>query len=178
MKNLFFKKTTLIILSIFLFASCSSDDSTSEEDTPDFAMTFKLNGELYELNNPFGTNEFSNTNIFTYYPIEDFVLLQSRNGFVGNIEIDLWLKRDQIIEGANYQVSNNTDGEGTSTHIDLIDNSNNYFEDTMSGEVTITTVNTTNKIVKGTFNFIAMDMDDPNNSTMNVTEGTFNYVYE
>ena len=64
MKNLYLKKIALIILSTVFLSSCSSDDSPQEEDTPDFAMTFKLNGELYELNNPFGTNEFSNTNIF------------------------------------------------------------------------------------------------------------------
>lgn len=174
------KKATLFILVLSLFVSCSSDDDDggSGTPTPEFAMTFKIDGELFELNNPFGTNEYSQTNIFSAYPLEDFVLLQSRNGLFGLVEVDLWLKRDQIIAGTTYQVNMNTDESGNDTHIDLIDNRNNFFEGTTSGEVSITSVNTNTKVVKGTFNFIAQDSSVPDNTIMNVTEGTFNYIYE
>ncbi|WP_111685530.1 hypothetical protein [Winogradskyella tangerina] len=178
MKLTYLKKPLLLIFGFLLVLSCSSDDSDPPQNTPDFAMTFRLNGEYYEVNNPFGDNKFSNTNIFTSYPIEDFVLLQGRNGLLGAIEIDLWLKRDQIIAGTTYQVDNDTDGAGDTTHIDLIDNSNNFFESTVSGEVNVLTVDTENKIVTGTFEFVAQDFSDPANTTINVTEGTFNYIYE
>ena len=60
--------------------SCSSNNDNIESETLDFAMTAMINGELFEANNPFGDNKFSETNIFGRYPIEDFVLLQARMG--------------------------------------------------------------------------------------------------
>lgn len=171
------KKATLLIIVLSLFVSCSSDDDgDSGMDTPEFAMTFKINGELFEINNPFGTNEYSQTNIFSDYPIEDYVLLQGRNSLFGLVEVDLWFERDEIIEGATFQVGEASDGNAT--HIDLIDNRNDFFEGTTSGQVEILTLDTTNKIITGTFEFIAQDSSDPDNTIMNVTEGTFNYIYE
>ncbi|MAX69477.1 MAG: hypothetical protein CMC76_00010 [Flavobacteriaceae bacterium] len=178
MKKIILKKITLLLLGIFFFSSCSSDSDNDEPEnqTPEYAMTFKLNGELFEINNPYGTNEFSPTNVFSAYPIEDYVLLQARNGLFGLVEIDLWLERDLIMEDAVFQVGEESDE--SATHINLIDNRNNFFESTTSGEVSILTVDTTNKIVTGTFEFTTQDLYSPGDTTINVTEGTFNFVYE
>ncbi len=167
-----------LALSLTLF-SCSSDSSSSED--PAFAMTAKINGVTFEANNPFGTNEYSTTNIWSYYPIEDYVMLQGRaGGAFGNPEINLWLKRSQIAVGT-YILAPETFGTPTSHYIDLIDNSNSESETTKSGTIIITEVNTATKIVKGTFQFKSTDgdQDDPASIVnMDVTNGTFRYKYE
>lgn len=143
--------------------------------TSPFAMTFKINGMQYNLNNPFGNNESSTTNIFSAYPFSDYILLQSRNGLLGNIEIDLWLKRTDLVAGTTFQV--NQDTMETTTHIDLIDNNNTTDETTVSGSITIDFVDPVNKIVRGTFEFNCAEYQTPTTINQNVTEGTFEYVY-
>ncbi|WAC02874.1 hypothetical protein N7U66_04380 [Lacinutrix neustonica] len=128
--------------------------------TSPFAMTFKINGMQYNLNNPFGNNESSTTNIFSAYPFSEYILLQSRNGLLGNIEIDLWIKRTDLIAGTTFQV--NQDTMETTTHIDLIDNNNTMDETTVSGSITIDFVDPVNKIVRGTFEFNCAEYRDTN----------------
>ncbi len=179
------QKITILAMALSMtFIGCSSDgDSDSNNNnpsTPDFAMTAKLNGTVFEANNPFNNNEFSNTNIFSYYPIEDFVLLQGRQGGIwGNPEINLWLKRADIAVGT-YTVSQETFDTPTSHFIDLIDNSNDISEHTKEGTIVITEVNASAKIVKGTFTFkTVQELDNPAAPVdINVTEGTFHYKYE
>lgn len=174
------KKISLLFLALSLsLASCSSDGGSST--TSGYAMTAKINGVTFQANNPFGTNEFSTTNIWSYYPIEDYVMLQGRAGGVfGNPEINLWLKRSQIAVGT-YTLAPETFDTPPSHYIDLIDNSNSESETTKGGTIVITEVNTSTKIVKGTFQFTSTDGDqnDPSSIVnMNVTNGTFQYKYE
>jgi hypothetical protein len=171
-------KTLLLVLPFVLF-SCSSDDSPNEESIPEFAMTASINGSDFKANTPFGNNMFSNTNIFSYFPIEEYVLLQGRAGGVfGNPEINLWLKRSQIVVGT-YTVSEDMFNPTTHT-IDLIDNSNDESESTVDGTVVITNVNTSTKIVKGTFQFTTSDNSGLENPVINytITNGKFRYQYE
>ncbi len=168
-----------IAISSLLF-SCSSDDGPSESSNPTFAMTAKLNGTVFEANNPFGNNEFSGTNLWSYYPEEDFIMLQGRQGGVwGNPEINLWLKKTDMVPGT-YTIGQETFDTPPSHFIDLIDNSNDFSEHTKSGTIVITEVNNTTKIVKGTFQFSTVaDLDDPAAPVDIVaTEGTFRYKFE
>jgi hypothetical protein len=180
------KISTLIVALSFSLLSCSSDDGNSETDNPEnpniptFAMTASIGGTVFQANNPFGNNQFSTTNIFNYYPIADFVLLQGRAGGVaGAKEINLWLKRSDIAVGT-YAIGSENFDTPPSHFIDLIDNTNEISEYTKEGIVTITEVNTTTKIVKGTFEFKTVDqINDPQASVdFHVTEGKFRYVYE
>ncbi len=160
--------------------SCSSDDNSESSSNSQFAMTAKINGTTFEANNPFGTNLYSSTNIWSYFPIEDFVLLQGRQGGpFGNPEINIWLKRTDIALGT-YAFGSETFNTPPSHFIDLIDNSNEEMEITIGGTITITEVNTSSKIVKGTFQFTTSD--DTENPVpvvnMTVTDGTFRYKYE
>lgn len=175
------KKISILLLTLSLvFSSCSSSDDNGGGDSS-FAMTARINGEVFEANNPFGTNEFSETNIWSYYPIEDYVMLQGRaGGAFGMPEINLWLKRSQMVVGT-YTLAPETFDTPPSHYIDLIDNRTVETEKTKSGTIVITEVNTSTKIVKGTFQFTATDgdQDDPA-SVVNatVTNGTFRYKYE
>ena len=154
--------------------------SFSIANSSGFAMTAKINGLQFQANNPFGTNEFSSTNIWSYYPLADFVMLQGRQGgLLGNPEINIWLKRTDIVVGS-YNFGAETFTTTPSHFIDLIDNSTADNQYTESGTITITEVNSTTKTVKGTFEFSTVN--EPNGSPTAVvnnvvTEGTFNYIY-
>ncbi|HNP31781.1 MAG TPA: DUF6252 family protein [Flavobacterium sp.] len=173
------KKISLLFLALSLsLASCSSGGSDSSESG--WAMTAKINGATFQANNPFGTNEFSTTNIWSYYPIEDYVMLQGRaGGTFGNPEINIWLKRSNIAVGT-YTFGPETFDTPPSHFIDLIDLATDDSESTKNGTIVITSVNTSTKIVKGTFQFTAVvDPSDPSSPVVyTVTDGTFNYKYE
>ena len=172
------KITQLLLILPFILFSCSSDDNNSEDTKSEFAMTATIDGKSFNANNPFGNNLFSTTNIWSYYPIEDFVMLQGRQGgILGNPEINIWLKRTKIALGT-YAFT--TDENNPTSHaVDLTDTSDDLFEYTKEGTITITEVNTTTKIVKGTFKFTTSstftNQIDTNNT---ITNGTFNYQYE
>lgn len=179
------KKLKILLLALpFMLFSCSSDDSstTNDDDEPivsQFAMTSEINGVEFKANSPLGTNKYSTTNIFTFFPQEEYILLQGRQGgSFGNPEINLWLKKSQMIVGT-YTVSENMFQPTTHT-IDLIDNSNSEDEYTASGTVTITEINTTTKIIKGTFEFTTSDNINQPNPVINytITNGKFRYQYE
>ena len=168
----------IIPLFSLLIISCSSDDNDSSSSS--YAMTAKINGATFEGNSAQGNNMFSSYNVLGAFPVEDFVLLQGRQGGAfGNPEIDIWLKRTDIAIGTyNFNYYNNAT---TSSHyIDLIDNSNSEYEETISGSITITEVNTSSKTVKGTFEFTTSDDPQATSPIVNfeVTNGTFNYKYE
>lgn len=175
------KKVALLLLVLpLLFSSCSSDDSSPQDPTPQFAMTAKINGNLFQANNPFGGNAYSTTNIWSYFPIADFVMLQGRKGGVfGNPEINIWLKRSDIAVGT-YTIGQETFSTPPSHFIDLIDNSTAESQYTLGGTITITAVDASTKIVKGTFSFTTADSANDPNATVNntVTNGTFRYRYE
>jgi len=174
------KITLLAAFAAFTLFSCSSSDGENNQENPEFAMTAKINGNVFEANNPLGTNLFSDTTVFSYFPPEDYILLQGRmGGPFGNPEIELWLKKSDIVVGT-YPIGPYTFSTPPSHFIDLIDLSNAEYEDTRSGTVTITDVNTSTKIVTGTFEFNTVDdLQDPNAPiNFHITEGTFRYQYE
>lgn len=177
------KKFKLFLLVLpFVIMSCSSDDSS--DPTPDnggsnFAMTASINGVAFQANNPFGTNMYSSTNIYDYFPKADYIMLQARSGGIwGNPEINLWLKKTDIVVGT-YPVGVVANNPNPTHYIDLIDNSVNTLEDTVDGVVKITEVNPSTKIVKGTFSFRTSEYADEANPVINytVSNGTFRYQY-
>lgn len=172
-----------ISILFFVFSltmlSCSSSDDSNSSNSSQFAMTAKINGVTFEANNPFGTNMFSSTNIWSYYPLEDFVMLQGRQGGAFGVpEIEIWLKRTDIAVGT-YTLGAETFDTPPSHYIDLIDLVTDEAEYTKNGTIIITNVNTSTKIVKGTFQFTTVaDPNDPNAPVnYTVTDGTFNFQY-
>lgn len=172
----------VLMLSLTLFSCSSSEDSpiVNNPVNTGYAMTSKISGVTFQANNPYGNNEFSSTNIFSYYPIEDFVMLQGRQGgTIGNPEINIWLKRSDIVVGT-YTIGQETFDTPPSHFIDLIDNANDVSELTNEGVIEITEVNSATKIVKGTFHFTTVEeLDNPSAPIgYNVTEGKFTYKFE
>lgn len=182
------KNYTYLFFFLFLvlstLTSCSSSDSIDQEEDSKFPMTAKVNGELFQMTNPFGTNE-ATSSIYGYYPNSQYIQLQGRPKLDLNalsIEVIMWINRDDLKIGT-YPVSSDT--EDVATHIDLIDLRNDdtgvgvIYESTISGAIKITFVDEINKIVKGTFEFNAIDDTGNSSPPVNsiVTEGTFNYKY-
>jgi len=158
------------------------DENEEENSFPSaFGMRFVRNGVQISLNNPVsGINNASTTNIFSAYPIEDYVLFQGRNGLLGNLEIDIWILREHLVSDTTYEVSSETDL--MSTHIDMIDNSNDISENTVSGFIGITDVDDSDPsgltVIRGTFEFNTSNTTTPDVIDFMVTEGEFEYILE
>ena len=168
------KKLFLLLFCISM-VSCSSDDNETNEPSNSYPMTFKMNGELYEVYSPLGDNMASGTTIWNTYPEDEYILIQGRNGIFGGIEIGIWIRREHLISGTTYEVSRDT--EDQTTHIDLINNTNEIGEYTNSGSITIESVDEINKRVIGTFHFTTTDYQSED-VDYTITDGTFDYFYE
>ncbi len=178
----FITKLFTLFIVLILFSACSTDS----DEQSDYAMTFKINGELFEVNNPFGTNEATGT-IFTYYPEDEFIHLSGRTPYTSTesvwLNISIWIDRNDLVVGT-YEVGIDT-YNNEDTHIDLINNTNDltgtgtFPEHTISGNITITAVNPTEKTIEGTFEFNTYHELDPTGTPdFVVTEGKFDYVYD
>ena len=127
--------------------SCSSDSSSSGSQ---WAMTAKINGTLWQMNNPFNTNHDSQS-IFTYYDSADYIRLAGRNGGTfGLDEINLMIKRTDLAVGT-IPIGLET-FDGAHSQLDVNFNSFTNIQDVAEGTITITELNTTAKTIKGTYN--------------------------
>lgn len=174
-----FKFFCALFIATIMLNSCSNNDSSETPPvTPNtYAMTAKINGVLCEMNNVFGSNA-STTTIWDYYPSTEFIRLQGTFGGFGEKEIDIWIKRTDLVVGT-HTIGIETYNPAK-THVDLIDNTNSESESTYTGSISITAVNTTSKTVTGTFNFNSANNPGVTSPVANftVTEGTFNYRYD
>lgn len=178
----FFLLSSVVFLSLF---SCSPSDPDNETDPEtdtdsEFAMTAKINGEVFQANNPYGTNEFSSSTIWNYYPTEEFILLQGRQGvgFIGR-EINLWLKVSDIAVGS-YEIGKETFDVKPSHYVSYINATSFEGEYTNEGKIVITNVNTNTKVVEGTFEFTTIPEVFESTAPVNnrITDGKFRYTYE
>lgn len=178
---------TLLLFFILALNSCSSDNNSDE--TPDnptvptskFAMTAKVDGKLWEMNNPFNSNAATKP-LFTYYPETEYIQLQGRNGGTfGMDEIRLLIKRSDLKVGT-YPITLATN-DASKTEIEMSFNSKANIQYPIEGTLSVTSIDLNTKTVAGTFSFnCAEDYSKPistsNPVTTKVTEGTFNYKYD
>lgn len=173
----------LIPAALLCLFSCSPSDSSEEkeEPAPEFAMTAEINGELFQANTPFGDNEFSDYNIWDWYPSEEYILLQARKGneWATLTEINIWLRKSDIAVGT-YEIGKETFEEKPSHYIGFVYPSSEDPTGTKAGTIVITNVNTSAKTVKGTFEFttVAALYDDSASPNYTITNGKFYYTYE
>lgn len=173
------------ILFLFLLLalnSCSSDNSENPEDpeTPSakYAMTAKVDGKLWQMQNPFGS-DYASKPIFTYYPETEYIQLQGRINFFD--EIRLHIKRSDLKIGT-YPITKVT-FDASKTQIEMSYNSKTNIQYPVEGTLSVTAVNLNAKTVSGTFSFNCVEDDskpisDTNPVTTKVTEGTFSYRYD
>jgi hypothetical protein len=175
-------KTPKILFLFLLLAlnSCSSDsDSPNDEpETSKFAMTAKVDGTLWEMNNPFGS-DYDSEPIFTYYPEEEYIQLQGRIDFFN--EIRLHIKRSDLKIGT-YPITKVT-MDASKTQIEMSFNSKEKSQYPVEGSLFVTAVDLNAKTVAGTFSFNCVEDDSEpisvsNPITTRVTEGTFKYRYD
>ncbi len=176
------KLTCLSLLAVAL-NSCSDDDSSStggdNTNDPQYAMTVTINGTPYNMTAPLGGNNASQGG-FSDYPDETHIHLQGWpiNLGIGAMEISLYIDRNNLQPGT-YPVESESNPDAT-FDADLIDNTNDEYESTVSGTITITEVDTNAKKIKGTFQFKTSDDPWVASPVINytLTEGTFNYDYD
>ncbi|WP_166921900.1 DUF6252 family protein [Flavobacterium poyangense] len=182
-------KTTkvLFLFLVLILNSCSSDNSnilenteTSENTKPTskYAMTAKIDGTLWQMNNAFNSN-FATKPLFTYYPATEYIQLGGRNNMIN--EIRLMIKRSDLKVGT-YPITRST-FDASKTQIDMSIHSKENLQYPVEGTLSITSVDLTTKTVAGTFSFNCVeDFSEPisatNPITTKVTEGTFNYRYD
>jgi hypothetical protein len=177
----------LLLLLIIVFNSCSSDNSSEDNPkdpavpTSKFAMTAKVDGKLWEMNNPFNSNAATKP-LFTYYPETEYIQLQGRNGGTFGIdEISLLIKRSDLKVGS-YPITLSTN-DASKTEIGMAFNSKANIQYPIEGTLSVTSIDLKAKVVAGTFSFNCVeDYSKPisasNPVTTKVTEGTFNYKYD
>lgn len=174
-------KKILLIFILLVLNSCSSDDSSDNSvPTSKFAMTAKVDGVLWEMQNPFNSN-FATDPLFDYYPEADFIQLQGRNGGTfGMDEIRLLIKRSDLKIGT-YPITKVT-FDASKTQIEMSFNSKTNTQYPVEGSLSITSVDLNAKTVAGTFSFNCAEELEPisasNPITTRVTGGTFNYKYD
>lgn len=178
---------TLLLFFILALNSCSSDNNSDE--TPDnptvptskFAMTAKVDGKLWEMNNPFNSNAATKP-LFTYYPETEYIQLQGRNGGIfGMDEIRLLIKRSDLKVGT-YPITLATN-DASKTEIEMSFNSKANIQYPIEGTLSVTSIDLNTKTVAGTFSFNCVEdyskpISTSNPVTTKVTEGTFNYKYD
>lgn len=171
----------LFIFLVLVLNSCSSDNSENPEDptvpTSKFAMTAKIDGTLWEMNNPFNSN-FATKPLYTYYPTAEYIQLQGRKGVD---EIILYIKRSDLKIGT-YPITPET-YDASKTQIQFIFNTKPKNQYVAKGTLSITSIDLNTKIIAGTFSFNCVeDYSKPigadNPVTTQVTDGTFNYKYD
>lgn len=180
-------KTTLKALLLFFILvlnSCSSDNNSDETPesptvpTSKFAMTAKVDGTLWEVNNPFNSN-FATKPLFDYYPATEYIQLVGRKGLE---EIRLLIKRSDLKVGT-YTITKST-FDATKTQIEVsMALSKDDIQEVIEGTIAITSIDLNAKTLAGTFSFTCVEDDskpvsESNPITTKVTDGTFNYKYD
>ena len=142
-------------------------------------MTAKVDGTLWEMQNPFGS-DYATTFMSDYYPETEYIMLQGRNSnFID--EIRLYIKRSDLKVGT-YPITKNT-FDASKTQVEISFNTKGKSQYPVSGSLSVTAIDLSAKKVTGTFSFDCVDDDDEpisasNPVTTKVTEGTFNYRYD
>ena len=142
-------------------------------------MTAKVDGTLWEMNNPYGSDYATGT-LFEMYPEEEYILLAGRINFMD--EIRLYIKRSDLKVGT-YPITKNT-FDASKTQIEISFNTKSEGSQyPIDGSLSIISVDLNAKRVKGTFSFNCVKDDSKPISISNpistrVTDGTFNYRYD
>ncbi|RZJ51923.1 MAG: hypothetical protein EOO44_13390 [Flavobacterium sp.] len=179
-------KTPKILFLFLLLAlnSCSSDkDDSNDSDNSDtkFAMTAKVDGKLWEMQNPYGS-DYATKTLFDMYPEDLYILLQGRSSASFGDEIRLFIKRSDLKIGT-YPITPMT-MDASKTQVEISYNSNKAKSQyPINGSLSITAIDLNAKKVSGTFSFNCVEDDelpisDSNPVTTKVTEGTFSYRYD
>ncbi|WP_264553625.1 DUF6252 family protein [Flavobacterium sp. N2038] len=172
----------LFLFLILALSSCSSnDDNTTEkpDSTSKFAMTAKIDGTLWEMNNPFAS-DYTTKPLFDYYPQKEYIQLQGRKTLID--EIRILIKRSDLKVGTYPITVASFDASKTQVEISYNSKGTN-IQYPVEGNVIITAVDTNAKTVKGTFSFNCVEdyskpVSTSNPITTKVTDGTFSYRYD
>ena len=151
------KLTTILLISFtvscIIVTGCKKDEVTVNGHK--ITMTAKLDGHDWSTSEVYANNNSNYLNIVGSNPLK------------GTITFTL----DGFSE-STFELGNNIHTFGTYTNKDQI----TYFTNPYgSGQVTITSIDTDNKIITGTFNFIAKSISG---NSITATDGSFTSQYD
>lgn len=152
------KKLSYIIFALFslILVACSSDDSSSNNNnsTDELYLKFTVNGQNYDFEPE------------TLNSLQKLIMGQKETSSIIT-RLSLWMPSTPTIGSHNI-----TDDTPSDANITTLHNAEFYVGDdtytATSGTIVITELNS--DIVKGTFNFVAEDI---NGVTVSVTNGSF-----
>lgn len=159
------KKKTLFLLPI---ASLLIAGSCNKEHLPEYYFKCKVDGQEYVPDNC--------ANCMTRTILGDTLLILGANRYVESIGIDVLeypLKEKSYILKEKRNISG-----GTADYDNTIGNPPDIFrtDSLRTGQLTITTLDKTNKIIAGTFSYEAYNAVQ--NKSVKVTEGKFRLQYK
>ena len=151
----------LLLATIFMVASCKK---TTDPSPDDFYFRCKINGQLYIPN--------SCANCLTCTVYKDTILLLGANQ--GYKVLTIGINDNLNIRVTTYILNEIIGRQGTYKNSTLTND--RYFTDAKhTGQLQITTLDKTNKILQGTFYFKAFN--SYSNDSISVTDGDFRLHY-
>jgi hypothetical protein len=162
--NLFMKKLLFILPALFftlIFATCKKNP-TPDNNYPYFQC--KINGKTYIPNNC--------ANCLTCTIYQDTIFLLGANA--GFEALTIGINDNTEIKATSYILNEIIGRQGTYKNSTLT-NDRYFTDETHTGQLTITTLDKTNKTISGTFYFKAYNAY--RNDSVSVTDGKFQLNY-
>ncbi|MFC5285338.1 DUF6252 family protein [Pedobacter alpinus] len=170
------KKIILASIILLFTISCKKDDLPKATQTGSNNIAAKINGKVWQRKGCFGCIG-GGSGISINYDDQTFFGISAQNR-------DLKYTVTLIIENLKSKttctlgngIGNNKATNYAKVSSDFTNYINYYTTEGLIGKVTITKLDTTNKIVAGTFEFIAENENDPND-VITLTDGWFDVKY-
>ncbi len=153
---------SILTAVVFFAASCN------KEHLPEYYFKCKVNGQEYVPDNC--------ANCLTKDMYGDTIMILGASK--GNANIGLGIMKHNIKEGIYNLLTNITENNGTGSYDDIIGSPSNIFrtDSLRTGQLNITMLDKTNKIIVGTFYFTAFN--PVQNKTVTISEGKFRLQYQ
>ena len=170
-------KITLSLIILLFTISCKKDDLPKATQTGSNNMAAKIDGKTWIKTACWGCIG-AGSGISIVYNSKGLSIIAEQNDGSKNIIIDLLLLN--ISANTNVQLRESNGNPSTNSVAEIQDYQSNKFYVTTKnsmGTVTINKLDTTNKIIAGTFEFKVENENDPND-VITVTNGWFDIKHK
>lgn len=180
-----FKKIILLTIVVNMLVSCSSHSGNEPNSSPapdlSAVMTTKIDGVEYDTPPASGGNLADATGgIYgnSYFLINGYKTFASGKQKIGQktYNIKIAIPKNNLLVGTHYFDSTIAIGEYYAD-LDISGVTPAEAANTINGSVTVTSYDTSTKLMKGTFSFITNNGVDLNITSHTLT-GTFNFVLQ
>ncbi|WP_017256996.1 DUF6252 family protein [Pedobacter arcticus] len=170
------KKIILASIILLLATSCKKDDLPKATQTGSNNMAAKINGKVWQRKGCFGCIG-GGSGISINYDDRTFFGISAQNR---DLKYTLTLIIENLKNKTTYTLGNGSGNNKAPNYAkvssDLSNHINYYTTENLKGKITITKLDTTNKIIAGTFEFKAENENNPSD-IITVTNGWFDIKY-